>query len=27
VVAERYADRIERVYEEAQREMAADSSR
>ena len=27
VVAERYADRIERVYEEARREMAADSSR
>jgi long-chain acyl-CoA synthetase len=26
-VAERYADRIERVYEEAQREMEADSSR
>lgn len=27
VVVERYADRIERVYEEARREMAADSSR
>lgn len=27
VVAERYAERIERVYEQAQRELAADSSR